>query len=450
MGTKYSTVSISGYNAAPPADDGSQVSTNQINWSKHKLKIGDPLKTAIESINSSLVTALDNSVRAITSADVLTAADHLKTIQCTATSAGFAVSLGDAATMAAGYVVTVHNRASSTGDVTVNLASATDSINNTTNGTRLLAPGTALTFVTASPLSGYLVISSSGIFSSPLWANVSGALRRLTAPNASGTLSLTTETDGAPPFPEKHISGLVVSNNGSDANNDIDISTGSCRDGSNAKNMVLSVAITKRLDANWAVGTNQGGLDTSSEATSTWYYVWLILRSDTGVVDALFSTSSTAPTMPANYDYKRLIGAVFNDGSSNITAFKAYETAGGGLQVRWDSPTLDVDISNTLTTSARTDTMKCPTAFSTEVVLDVIVADAAAPNVYVSCPDNTDLAPSTSAAPLSTIRQAATGATFGAQIRVRTSATGTIRSRADVATVDAYRISTISWDWSRR
>jgi len=44
-------------------------------------------------------------------------------------------------------------------------------------------------------------------------------------------------------------------------------------------------------------------LDTGSIANTT-YHVWLIQRSDTGVVDALFSTSATSPTMPTNYDRK--------------------------------------------------------------------------------------------------------------------------------------------------
>jgi hypothetical protein len=52
------------------------------------------------------------------------------------------------------------------------------------------------------------------------------------------------------------------------------------------------------------------------------YYVWLIRRSDTGVVDALFSESATAPTMPTNYDHKRLIGAVKTDSSSNVIDFE--------------------------------------------------------------------------------------------------------------------------------
>ncbi|MGH6719631.1 MAG: hypothetical protein ACREER_09965, partial [Alphaproteobacteria bacterium] len=79
--------------------------------------------------------------------------------------------------------------------------------------------------------------------------------------------------------------------------------------------------ITKRLDAAWVVGTNQGGIDTGAKAATTMYAVWLIKRSDTGVVDALFSTSFTAPTMPASYDRKRLIGSVVTDATPNIIAY---------------------------------------------------------------------------------------------------------------------------------
>lgn len=117
------------------------------------------------------------------------------------------------------------------------------------------------------------------------------------------------------------IGGLRTSNNVSDATNDIDIAIGECMDATNAKPMRLTSAITKRLDASWAVGTNQGGLDTGAKANSTGYYVWLIMRSDTGVVDALFSTSATAPTMPANYDYKRLIGFIKTTSAGVIYAF---------------------------------------------------------------------------------------------------------------------------------
>jgi len=118
-------------------------------------------------------------------------------------------------------------------------------------------------------------------------------------------------------LPILYLSGGVLSH-AADTDHDITISAFSARDSTNAANIVLASAITKQIDAAWAVGTGAGGLDTGSVANATIYYVWGILRSDTGVEDALFSTSSTAPTMPANYGYKVLLGAVKTNGSANI------------------------------------------------------------------------------------------------------------------------------------
>ena len=58
MSNPYTSVSVaSSYNASPPSDDASQVDSNQVEWSKHKTKLSDPLKTAIEAINSNNATA---------------------------------------------------------------------------------------------------------------------------------------------------------------------------------------------------------------------------------------------------------------------------------------------------------------------------------------------------------------------------------------------------------
>jgi hypothetical protein len=117
-----------------------------------------------------------------------------------------------------------------------------------------------------------------------------------------------------------HIHGLTLSNNVTDATNDIDIAAGEAASTeTDPVLMILASTLTKRLDAAWAVGTNQGGLDTGSIANNT-YHVWLIQRSDTGVVDALFSLSATSPTMPTNYDRKRRIGSILR-ASGTIRAF---------------------------------------------------------------------------------------------------------------------------------
>lgn len=62
------------------------------------------------------------------------------------------------------------------------------------------------------------------------------------------------------------------------------------------------------------------GLDTGSEASSTWYYLWAIAKAD-GTVSAILSASSTSPTMPAGYTLKRLVSMVRNNSSGNFVNF---------------------------------------------------------------------------------------------------------------------------------
>jgi hypothetical protein len=110
--------------------------------------------------------------------------------------------------------------------------------------------------------------------------------------------------------------GLALTTNASDAANDVDISAGAVASDTSPYYLMQLSALTKRIDAAWSVGTNQGGLDTGSIGNNV-YYIWLIQRSDTGVTDVLFSLSATAPTMPTNYDRKRLIGSLARVSASN-------------------------------------------------------------------------------------------------------------------------------------
>ena len=55
----YDSVTVSGFNADPPPDDGARTAVNQLEWSKHVDKLGQPNKTAIEEINTNVSTAFD-------------------------------------------------------------------------------------------------------------------------------------------------------------------------------------------------------------------------------------------------------------------------------------------------------------------------------------------------------------------------------------------------------
>ena len=242
--------------------------------------------------------------------------------------------------------------------------------------------------------------------------------------------------------------GFTYANGAVDAVNDIDIAAGGAMDSTNAY-WIEGAALTKQLDAAWAVGTNAGGLDTGSIGNSD-YYIHAIARPDTGVVDYLFSLSATAPTMPTSYTFRRLIGWFRRLAAVNVL-FDTYQTEGGGIEMNWRAPTLDINLANTLTTSRRTDALPVPLNFSVEAHITVSMTDAASAFLaWICCPDQTDAAPSGNVAPLANYSMQVVGATFTNQLFIRTSATGTIAARATIATVDLYAVSTMGFRWSRR
>ncbi len=240
------------------------------------------------------------------------------------------------------------------------------------------------------------------------------------------------------PLPRGYLAGLKLANNVSDATNDIDIAVGECRDSTHAQNLVLASALTKRLDASWAVGTNQGGLDAGSIANTT-YHVWLIKRSDTGVVDALFSTSATAPTMPANYDYKRRIGSIMREAAA-IVLFTQY-----GDRFRRRLLAFDVNAVNP-GTSAVTVALSVPTGI-------IVIADffsqispgtSSVIHALVTALDETD------SVPASSLKNAGAGTNINARdgqsMLIKTDTSAQIRYRLSASGAsDTFNLYTCGW-----
>ncbi len=138
---------------------------------------------------------------------------------------------------------------------------------------------------------------------------------------ATNVTNITTNTTAVAALSHNFIGGLILSN---DANpdEDINITAGSAQDSANAQMITLASEITKQIDATWAVGNDAGGLASGASLTaSTLYAVWLIRRSDTGVVDVLIDDSFATPDYPTSYDESRLIGAIATDSSSDIITF---------------------------------------------------------------------------------------------------------------------------------
>lgn len=115
--------------------------------------------------------------------------------------------------------------------------------------------------------------------------------------------------------------GLALSTAGDSAT--MSIAAGRATDSTMAYSMSLANTIAKTTAA-WAVGNAQGGLDTGAIANNAWYHFYEIKRLDTGVVDVIFSTNASAPTLPANYTIFRGIGSGLTNGSGQWTKFVQY------------------------------------------------------------------------------------------------------------------------------
>lgn len=229
-----------------------------------------------------------------------------------------------------------------------------------------------------------------------LRAGASGAEERV-ALGTSGYVLTSDGTDAAWATPPQPMIGLTLSND-TDTAHDINVTAGRAYDSANDEWIILTSEITKQIDASWALGDDAGGLDGTEsvagtpDATTT-YYVHLIRRSDTGVVDALFSESEGSPTLPTNYDQSVLIGAVVTDGSANITNFiHRPGTDRFDLLV----PTNQFQETNPGDTS-ELRTLTVPTSTRCRAILALMIEHGSTgePSMLVTAPDQTDTAAST-------------------------------------------------------
>lgn len=71
-----------------------------------------------------------------------------------------------------------------------------------------------------------------------------------------------------------------------------------------------------------------GGLDTGAVAASTWYYVYVISNGPTATaptVQALISLGQPSPAvLPTGYTFYALVGAVYTNGTGQLTLFRAF------------------------------------------------------------------------------------------------------------------------------
>ena len=119
MGNVYTAQSIANYNQNPPADDGSQVPSNQVTWQKHKDKLADPIKTLAEAIDTELQAAfgkVDGGITPVNDDYTVLATDQGKTV--VQTGASKTITTPDATVVKAPFRFRVLNN-HATSDLTI-------------------------------------------------------------------------------------------------------------------------------------------------------------------------------------------------------------------------------------------------------------------------------------------------------------------------------------------
>lgn len=108
--------------------------------------------------------------------------------------------------------------------------------------------------------------------------------------------------------------GLVLSNDPGDLVNDIAVSAGSAASDDAIPSMItLAIAMTKRTDAVWAAGNNNGGFDGGPMPINSGAHCYLIGKSTDATAADIFFSAGLTPTLPSGWDRKRRIGSVLHD-----------------------------------------------------------------------------------------------------------------------------------------
>lgn len=239
---------------------------------------------------------------------------------------------------------------------------------------------------------------------------------------------------GGSAMPYGYLAGMNLSN-AADADHDITVSPGACRDAADGASLTLASAMTKQIDATWASGNSAGGLSSSlsAPANDTWYHVFAIEVS--GAIDFGFDTSITATNLVTDHSaaaYRRL-GSVLTDGNSNIIEFSQL-----GDEFLWLDPPLDMDSS--ASTSGANQTISTPPDVKCWAKVNLYNTNSTI-DTYVSSPDVNNEAPSNIVAPLGNFTSRQTGP--NGPLMIRTNISSQIRQRVTAAS--GLRIVTVGW-----
>ena len=322
-------------------------------------KIADSAVTTAKIADSAITTAKINSY-SITNTKLLPSVINDLTAKTTLASAD-EFSIYDSAA-----VVTISSITLSGAGPTYTATASTATAHGLSNGNSLTISGAtgntsvngvfSIT-VTSTTQFTYTVTSGAAVTGSPIYV-LNPGLKKITYANVTSAMATSLVNTFAPT--PGYLFGLVLSNNSTDATNDIDVSVGVSVDNTTMANISVS-AITKRLDANWAPGNNNGGRYSGAAITNTTYHAWAVAQTDGSGGDIYFDPSAVRSTVLSHiqaeaggslYTNARRIGSIVR-ASGAIRAFIQY-----GDNFLWSVPA--DDFNGTPSTSATTLALTVP------------------------------------------------------------------------------------------
>lgn len=271
-------------------------------------------------------------------------------------------------------------------------------------------------------------------------------------------------------LPRGYIDGLILSNDTTDATNDIAIAAGSARSTVNIIDGVAStltrdqmdldlpVGIIKQLDVAWAPenydedgysgGDRSGGRSASAISNTTWHTYAI---GGPGVpTDVMFHDSATQSSvlaaLPGGYTAARRGGSVVRAGGTILGFIQR-----GGDKFILTTPVLDISATNPGTSAVTRTLSSIPTGVIVEAIVNASMRSLTSGSivVYLSSLETANIAPSHSVAPLGsmdTTNTAAVDTTAASQHRIFTNTSAQIRSRLSASGAnDVLRIATIGW-----
>jgi hypothetical protein len=272
----------------------------------------------------------------------------------------------------------------------------------------------------------------------------SGSPQILDAENVQDAIDELADSIGAAPL-RGYIDGLKLSNDTTDATNDIGIATGQAADSTNAVLLELGSSLIKQLDANWSPGTNQGMRYSGAAIADTTYYIWLV-GTAAGATDiyatpvASATTASAALTLlqaetgGSSYIYARYIGVIVRSAGA-IVVFRQ-----NGDEFLLDTPLSTTSASVASASGTNVTLSGMPTGLKLYALVGgtMITGAGGGSAIIVYSPDQTNV-PAPSAIGMNTVaqNQSTTCSSFGRQPTL-TNVSGQIVIRSSGNAPDLY------------